>query len=242
MNTRTLITAGVTAGPFFVAVAGAQALTRSGFDLSRHPLSLLSLGDQGWIQITNFIVTGTLVIAAAVGAHRSLAAGRGRVWGPRLLGAHGAGLILAGVFTADPSLGFPAGAPTGEPEAYSWHSMVHGVGFGLAMLSLIAACVVFSRRFAVERDHGWVTYCVATAFGMPAILAVGSVEFSLRAAAVTVVAFAWIGALSIRLGRTDTHDARPVDHPAHLVAPARERRAVGARPESSLPPDARRAR
>lgn len=41
-------------------------------------------------------------------------------------------------------------------------------------------------------------YCVATAFGMPAILAVGSVEFSLRAAAVTVVAFAWIGALSIR--------------------------------------------
>ena len=30
-----------------------QAATRAGFDLTRHPLSALSNGDLGWLQITN---------------------------------------------------------------------------------------------------------------------------------------------------------------------------------------------
>lgn len=203
MTTRTLLAAGVATGPLFFAVAAAQATTRAGYDLSRHPLSLLSLGDLGWVQITNFIVTGALVTAAAVGVARALPTGRGRVWGPRLLAGHGAGLVLAGVFTADPSLGFPLGAPAGEPVVLSWHSMVHGVGFGVAMLSLIAACVVFARRFLDERRLGWAFYSAATAVALPAILVQGSVEFSLRAAAVTVIAFAWIGVLAARLRRAD---------------------------------------
>jgi hypothetical protein len=203
MNTRTLLAAGVATGPLFFAVAAAQATTRAGYDVSRHPLSLLSLGELGWVQITNFIVTGALVTAAAVGLARALPTGRGRVWGPRLLGAHGVGLVLAGVFTADPSMGFPLGAPAGELAVYSWHSTVHGVGFGLAMLSLIAACCVFARRFVAERRLGWALYSAATAVAMPAILVQGSVAFSVRAAAVTVIAFAWIGVLAAMLRRAD---------------------------------------
>jgi hypothetical protein len=41
-GTRALLASGVVAGPLFVAVALLQALTRDGFDLRRHPLSLLS--------------------------------------------------------------------------------------------------------------------------------------------------------------------------------------------------------
>lgn len=58
MSTRALLACGVVAGPLFIVVALIQAFTRSGFDPVRHPLSLLSLGDLGWIQITNFVVGG----------------------------------------------------------------------------------------------------------------------------------------------------------------------------------------
>jgi hypothetical protein len=50
-----------------------QALTRDGFDPTRHPLSLLSLGELGWVQIANFVVTGVLYLACAVGMWRVLA-------------------------------------------------------------------------------------------------------------------------------------------------------------------------
>lgn len=58
-------------------MAGAQVLTRDGFDLSRHPLSELSLGDLGWVQIANFVPTGLLAISFALGARRVLYPGRG---------------------------------------------------------------------------------------------------------------------------------------------------------------------
>jgi hypothetical protein len=45
--TRALLACGVVAGPLFVVVATLEALTRRGYDLGRHPISLLSLGDFG---------------------------------------------------------------------------------------------------------------------------------------------------------------------------------------------------
>ena len=54
----------------------AQALTRPGFDLSRHPWSALANGDLGWIQMVNLVLTGILVIAFSVGLGRVLATGR----------------------------------------------------------------------------------------------------------------------------------------------------------------------
>jgi hypothetical protein len=52
-----LLVCGVALGPLFYVVVVLQILTRTGFDIRRHPLSLLSLGDAGWIQIANFILT-----------------------------------------------------------------------------------------------------------------------------------------------------------------------------------------
>ena len=112
--TRLLLAAGVIAGPMFVVTAGVQALTRDGFDLSHQPLSLLSLGDLGWIQITNFVLAGLLSLAFAVGVGRATdqrarpAAGR-----PRLLAVFGIGLIIGGVFVPDAALGYPVGTPDG---------------------------------------------------------------------------------------------------------------------------------
>ena len=51
--TRSLLGYGVIAGPVYIAVALAQALTREGFDLGRHAWSMLANGGPGWIQIAN---------------------------------------------------------------------------------------------------------------------------------------------------------------------------------------------
>jgi hypothetical protein len=162
-GTRALLACGVVAGPLFIVVGLLQLLTRDGFDPSRHPLSLLSLGDLGWIQIANFVVAGLLFVASAVGMRRVLHPGRGATWGPLLIGVYGAGLIMGGVFVADPALGFPPGTPEGTPDQLSWHGAVHTVAPVLASLALIAACLVFARRFAANGQRGWVACCLAIA-------------------------------------------------------------------------------
>ncbi|GAA0997075.1 hypothetical protein GCM10009555_093970 [Acrocarpospora macrocephala] len=156
-STRTLLTCGIIAGPLYIVVVVLQMLTRDGFDLGRHPASLLSNGDLGWIQIANFLVTGLLFVAGAVGLRRVLgpSAGRGGTWGPRLIGVFGAGIVAAAFFSADPVDGFPPGTPTGPPTTVSVPGLVHFLVAGVGFLALIAACFVFARRFAAAGRRGW---------------------------------------------------------------------------------------
>src|SRR6185437_10401587 len=98
---------------------------REGFDLLRHPLSMLSTGDLGWLQIGNFWITAVLTVAGAIGLRRVMRSTPGGTWAPRLLLVEGAGLAAAGVFSMDPGDGFPAGTPLGAPAGMSWHAMLH---------------------------------------------------------------------------------------------------------------------
>src|SRR5690606_8768150 len=56
VRTRRLLAGLVAAPVVFGVVSLAQAFTREGFDLVRFPISMLSNGDLGWLQITNFVV------------------------------------------------------------------------------------------------------------------------------------------------------------------------------------------
>jgi Protein of unknown function (DUF998) len=147
--TRSLLGYGVIAGPFYVVVSLAQALTREGFDLTRHQWSLLSTGSLGFIQIINFVLTGAMILAAAAGLRRALTPGRASTWGPRLIAIFGASLVGAGVFRADPALGFPPGTPDG-PGTVSWHGLLHFVCAGIGFACVAAACLVIARRFASD--------------------------------------------------------------------------------------------
>lgn len=163
--TSTMLTAGIIAGPFFIIVALLQAFTRAGFDLVRHPASLLSLGDLGWIQIANFVLTGLFFIACAVGLAQASMTGIGYKWVPRLLVVLGIGLIMGGVFTADPALGFPPGAPEGVPATMSWHSMIHGFAPIIGFTAHVAALFILARRFGKQGEGGlmWTTILVGVA-------------------------------------------------------------------------------
>jgi hypothetical protein len=138
-----------------MAVVALQAVAREGFDVTRHPASFLSIGEWGWIQVTNFLVTGALFVAGALGMRRVMREGRGRTWGPLLITFLGVGMIAAGVFVSDPAFGFPPGTPDAMPDELTTHGLLHGVAAGIGFLSLIAACFVFGRRFASAGEQTW---------------------------------------------------------------------------------------
>ena len=158
-NTKTLLIAGVVAGPMYLLVSLILALTRQGFDPVRHPASLLSLGDGGWIQILNFVLTGILYIVLAIGLKRILR-GVGQKWVPLLFVGVGIAFIAGGIFTADPGLGFPEGAPKGAAKEMSWHGMLHGFAPILGFVALFIAQMILARRFGKNGQKLWMVITI----------------------------------------------------------------------------------
>ncbi|HEV2662357.1 MAG TPA: DUF998 domain-containing protein [Ktedonobacteraceae bacterium] len=159
--TRILLLCGAIAGPLFLFIVLIQDYTRPGYDPRIQLLSLLSLGEWGWVQIVNFVLAGVLNLLYAVGLWRSLHPGRAGTWGPLLIGAYGLGLIAVGVFRTDPANGFPPGviATTGP----SWHGAIHALGGLFIFLVLAAALAVFFRFFLARKERWWAFYCLASA-------------------------------------------------------------------------------
>lgn len=144
--TRFLRAAVVVAWPLWSAVSLTQAAVRDGFDLTRHPLSALSTGDAGWIQIANFLVAGLLLTIGAAGLP-------GR-WVPRLVRGSGLGMAAAGVLVMDPMNGFPVGAPTGTAASLSWHAVGHMAAGTVTFALMIATSWVWARRFRRQGRTG----------------------------------------------------------------------------------------
>lgn len=203
MKNENLLLCGLAAGPLFCSIVGIQMLTRDGFDVMRHPLSLLSLGDLGWLQVANFIVTGVLVILGAIGIGRKLHKGRGAKAGPWLIGILGAGLATAGVFTTDASSGFPLGSPAGT-VAPSWHGTIHWVAAIIGIVAMIVAISIFSRRFVTLHQRGWARFSAITAFATTAaVFWPNQASMSWRFAVAIILVFVWLSALSARLITSD---------------------------------------
>jgi hypothetical membrane protein len=159
--TRLLIAGGVVGPILFSVIILIEGATRPGYDAWRMAGSALSLSDQGWMQITNFIVGGLLILGFAVGVRQTF--GRGATWGPILLAVTGMGLIIAGVFVTDPAFGYPPGTPDGPAIHMTWHGTLHFFPGGLSFfIGLSAACFVFARRFASDPHwRGWAALSVA---------------------------------------------------------------------------------
>ncbi|HEY7508799.1 MAG TPA: DUF998 domain-containing protein [Vicinamibacteria bacterium] len=170
--TRSLLLAGVIGAFGFLAVALAAGAVRPDYSALHVPVSLLSRGPGGWVQVANFVVTGVLMVACAVGLRRGLHAGPGDRWGPYLVATYGVGLAGAGVFPADPSFAYPPGAALGPATSPSVPGMMHEIASVLVFGALSAACFVFARRFGARPgDRRWRTYCIATGLAVPAFLA-----------------------------------------------------------------------
>lgn len=213
--TRSLLAYGVIAGPIYVVVSVLQALTRTGFDLTRHEWSLLSNGGLGWIQITNFILTGAMTLAFAAGLRRAMSPGSGpgsapgsapgATWAPRLMAGYGMALVGAGTFRADPARGFPPGTPT-DATAASWPGLLHLACGAVGFAALVAACFVIGRRFAAQARPAWAGFSRATgALFLVGFLAVatgaGSVATTIGFTAAVLLTWTWVSALAVHLYR-----------------------------------------
>jgi Protein of unknown function (DUF998) len=199
--TRSLLGWGVVAGPFYLVVGLVLALTRPGFDLTRHPLSLLMLGDGGWLQITNIVLSGVMVLAAALGFARATTRTAGG-----LLGAYGAGLVLSGIFPPNPMNGFPVGAA----QTGTFSGVMHLVGGAVGFLALSAAAFAAGGWFARRGDRTAALYSrtsgavVVLAFISGAALSVVPAGVALLWLAV-VAGWAWLLVASVRAYRTVPH-------------------------------------
>jgi len=204
-----LLACGVAAGPIYIIVGAMQIAIRPGFDPTRHALSLLSNGHLGWIQISNFLITGGLLIAGAIGMKKSLVRGVGRTWAPRMVIMYGVGLIGAGLFRADPGRGFPPGASLTH-NTITWHGEMHFVAGSIGFIGLIASTIIFALRFRNSGQTGWAVSSIMTGIvfltTFVGIASGASGPINLLFSAAVVVSFLWLSAIFGHILRASSQD------------------------------------
>ncbi|HET9702782.1 MAG TPA: DUF998 domain-containing protein [Vicinamibacterales bacterium] len=201
MNTTLLLRCGVIAGPLYLTVGVMQGLLRDGFDFGRHPLSVLANGSLGWIQTANFLLSGLMVIAAAVGLKRVLGSkSRGLRW---FLAAYGAAMIAAAFFPADPVDGFPPGTPLGFPTSISTTGLIHFICGALAFLCL--AISGFFAAWTMRRRNDLPLALLSLFSGLSVFVGFfGGVMLPIGVAGIwfaVVVGWVWLSVLSLRQTR-----------------------------------------
>ena len=163
MTTSALLKCGAWAGPIFVVTFLIEGATRADYSALRHPVSLLALGEFGWIQVLNFFITGVLNLAFAIGLRRAL---RPAFWGSFLIGLVGVGCVASGMFTSDPINGYPPGTPLLPMQ--TTEGMLHALSGLPVMLAWPVACGLVGRRFWKLGQRGWAISSVVTAIAIVA--------------------------------------------------------------------------
>jgi hypothetical membrane protein len=217
-STDHVLTAGAAAlagiaGPivFTLTFLVQQTARRAEYDPIAEPVSALEAGPYGWIQQTNFVVFGVLLLAFAFGVHRGVArSGFGTV-GPALLVVAAIGLFLA---AALPLREDSAGV-TYDPGGH----FIAGITF---FLSTSLALLVLSRRLAKDpRFRNLAIYSavcgllalagfvVMGRFAMPDDAPLHHVAGLIQRVVIMVVTFPCLVALAVRLLRTSRSSTNP---------------------------------
>jgi hypothetical protein len=201
-NADRLLLAGVAAALLFFVVPTIEVFRRPGFDLERHAISMLSLGDGGWIMKAVFVVSGILTLAAALGFHGNLHSGWVATFAAILIGAYGAGLIVAGIYDAPAGLGFPAGTPPDQQPVMTREANLHGLGFMIAFGGLIVACFVFAVLYGQSGQIVGVALSLMAGIAMPALVGLGMATKIAPGIAfywAAMVGWAWLSFVALKL-------------------------------------------
>lgn len=176
-STRKLLVCGLVAGPLFVIAFLVQGATRAHYDPLRHPVSSLALGGLGWIQSATFIVVGLLTLAFALGLRAGLRPLGRSTLVPVLIGAHGLGLIGAGLFVTDPVSGYPPGSP-GMLLTNTTHGTLHDLASIPTFVAWPLACLVLAVHLLRWHRPGWALYSGATGLVFVGAFVLASMGFA----------------------------------------------------------------
>lgn len=138
-----LLGAGLLAAVLFVAITLVEIFVRPGFSIQRHAISMLSLGERGWLMAAVFIISGFLTLVFALGFWQA----SGAVFATVLLALYGAGLVLAGIFPAPAGMGFPPGTPEDMQPVMDRGATIHSIAFMLAFGALILASLALGLHY-----------------------------------------------------------------------------------------------
>jgi hypothetical protein len=199
--TRSMLGWGVVAGPFYLVVGLVLALTREGFDFAQHPLSVLMLGEGGWMQTTNLAVSGVMVLVAGVGMVRASARSAGIA-----VGIYGAAMVASAIFPPDPMPGFPPGQDGATTMSVS--GILHFAFGGIGFIAFAVAALLFGgwlARHGERRRAAW----SRVAGGMILVGFLGGAALGPAGMGglwlAVVVGFAWLLLASLRLYRAVPH-------------------------------------
>ena len=183
---RNAALAGSVGSALFVIVFTVEGWLRPGYNALSTYVSALSLGARGGVQITNFIVSGILMLVFSRGVAVAFRKQKRLQAGPLLLGIVSAGMFLSGPFVMD-----PMGTPTAQASV---HGLVHGILGGIVFLLMPVSCLVCYRRLRTE-PH-WHTFSRWT-LAMAMLLTITLTLFTCatKIPAVHILSSAWFGLL-----------------------------------------------
>jgi len=139
--------AGMAGSALFVMAFTIEGWLRPGYSSFSMYVSALSLGPSGWIQIANFIISGSLLLIFAWGIAPEFPTGKASKTGTLLIGIIAACLFFSGPFVMDPMGTLSDNA--------SLHGMVHGLLGGMVFIFMAVSSFVFLRRFREDPKWQW---------------------------------------------------------------------------------------
>lgn len=206
-TTRALLACGAIAGPLFVVVFLALGATRAAYDSVRHPVSVLEIGDLGWMEQANSIATGLLMLAFAIGLRRAVRPQGGSIVAPALVALAAVAAIGAGIVVGDPANGYTPGTPP-VPELTVSGAVHDGFAVLFLIVGLPGACFVLGSHFLRLGRHGWAWYSIGTGIGVIVLFTLNFAGLQQVAGLATVagllqriaivVGFLWLSSVAIR--------------------------------------------
>jgi hypothetical protein len=164
-KTRLLLMCGLTGSVLFVVLFLIEGFFRKDYNFIIYPISSLSIGRSGWIQVGSFILSGLLICVFAWGLGIIFRQAKDSIGLAMLFGGVGIGLIGSGIFSTDPLFGYPATAPYSLTQ-YTIHGHLHNFFSVIVFICLPTACFKFRKRFKNRSEDGWALYSMISGISM----------------------------------------------------------------------------
>lgn len=164
-TTKLLLTCGQIGCILFIVMFLIQGQLRDAYTPLKFPISSLSIGHWGWIQRTNFLISGSLIFLFAIGFRRATPLLKSSLWTSRLIGAVGLGLFGAGLFSSDPVYGYPMTEPI-RISQFTITGHLHDFFSIFVFVCLPITCFKMRNRFNEFNNDKWTSYTLISAIGM----------------------------------------------------------------------------